>query len=104
MAELAEAFMDQVQDWIIAAKVNRFHLNERILKQHGGNPHVCISRVLSQLWNGNGDEWVTVYEINDATVKYGNDSAIEKTFLEMLAIENSFFSAISFSALRLDTG
>ena len=91
MSELAAAFLEETKELIDKAKENRFHLQERIAKQRV-EPHVCLTRILSQLWNGNGDEWASVYEVNNAIqkAKYGNDNAIERTLLEMLAIENAF--------------
>jgi len=105
MSDLAAAFLEETKEMIDKAKENRFHLQERIAKQRV-EPHVCLSRILSQLWNGNGDEWASVYEVNNAIqkAKYGKDNAIERTLLEMLAIENAFSSSISFTALKLDKG
>lgn len=105
MSELAAAFLEETKELIDKAKENRFHLQERIAKQRV-EPHVCLTRILSQLWNGNGDEWASVYEVNNAIqkAKYGNDNAIERTLLEMLAIENAFSSSINFTALKLDKG
>lgn len=106
MSDLASAFLEETKELIDKSKENRFHLQERIAKQRV-EPHVCLIRILSQLWNGNGDEWVSVYEVNLAIEKDKykcKNNAINDTLLEMLAIETAFSSAIKFTAMKLDRG
>jgi len=104
MSEVASAFLEEVKDKIDTAKLRSFHLNERIVKQRVEH-HVCITRILSNIWNGNGDEWVSVYEANNATkaVKV-TDDALKDTLQKILAVETSFCAAIQFNALKLDKG
>lgn len=66
MIELAESFMSEVQDALVEYKKTSRHYPEKILKNRG-NVEVALNRFLSFLWNGNGDEWATVYEIHAAT-------------------------------------
>jgi hypothetical protein len=104
MSELADSFLQETADFIAKSKTNRYHLNERILKQPE-DPHVCLSRVLSQMWNGNGDDWASVFEVNNGTKKYGpKDNAVKATLVEMLEIENAFYSSITFMPLSIDEG
>lgn len=102
MSDVATAFLEEMKEGIINAKANSFHLKERVLK-HRVDHQVCLSRILSNLWNGNGDEWATVYELNDATRDL-KGNALEATLLDILAIENAFCSSIKFTALKLDKG
>jgi hypothetical protein len=104
MSEVTSAFLEEVKDQIDAAKLRSFHLKERIVKQRV-EYHVCITRILSNMWNGNGDEWVSVYEANDATktIKV-TDDALKDTLQKILTVETSFCAAIQFNALKVDKG
>lgn len=103
MSDLASAFLEHTKELIKKEKEYHYHLQERIAKQRV-EPHVCLTRILSQLWNGNGDEWASVYEVNNYTEKFGKNDAVKETLQELFAIENAFSSSISFTALKLDTG
>ena len=94
----------QTKEDIKNAKAKRLHLKEKILKQ-SSDSEVALSRFLSKLWNDNGDDWATVYEVNLATEKYAaKENAIDLTCAEMLDIETAFYSAISFAFLDVDPG
>eukprot|EP00597_Dinobryon_sp_UTEXLB2267_P004140 CAMPEP_0170062696 /NCGR_PEP_ID=MMETSP0019_2-20121128/3825_1 /TAXON_ID=98059 /ORGANISM="Dinobryon sp., Strain UTEXLB2267" /LENGTH=526 /DNA_ID=CAMNT_0010268907 /DNA_START=12 /DNA_END=1595 /DNA_ORIENTATION=+ len=102
MVELAESFMAEVYDHLMNAKASRRHQAEQIVQQKS-SPEVCLARFLGLLWNANGDEFVSVYEINTATSKYGKFSdAISLVFKEMISLENQFYSKITFSPMRFE--
>lgn len=104
MVELAESFMAEVCDHLMNAKSLRRHQAEQIVQQKS-SPEVCLSRFLSLLWNANGDEFVSVYEINTATSKYGKfGDAIASVFKDIISLENQFYSKITFSPMRFEKG
>ena len=99
MGGLASVFLEENKSKI--TENNRLHFQERIVKRRV-DPHVCLSRILNQLWNPNGDDLVTVYELDEVT--RGKHNAIQSTLQEMLVIENAFYSSIKFSPLKVDVG
>jgi len=103
MVELAECFMAEVYEHLMNAKATRRHQAEQIIQQKSC-PEVCLSRFLCLLWNANGDEFVSVYEINKATKKYGKSDAITQVFKEMISLENQFYSKISFTPMIFEGG
>lgn len=108
MTELAESFMSEVDTLLVEYKKEQRSFPERIIKGHGSS-EVALNRFLSYLWNGNGDEIATVYEVNNATEKYVRTfgpkvDTIKLTFQKMLEIQNDFFSKIEFIPLKANAG
>lgn len=104
MNELRESYFNHIEKDIKAYKILSHHLKERIVNMRDV-PEVALGRFLSNLWNGNGDEWLTVYELNMSTEKYGKDGdAMTLTAKKMFEIEKLFFKKIEFFPLLVDAG
>ena len=99
MSDVATAFLEEMKDKINKADGNNL-LIERVLKVRV-DYQVCLRRILSTHWNGNSDEWATVYELNDATRGEEGD-ALEVTLNTLLDERNNFCSSIEFTALELE--
>jgi hypothetical protein len=109
MSELAESFMSDVEEVWRTYKKDYRHYPERVLKNHGMT-EVALTRFLAFLWNGNGDECATVYEVNSATEpfvrlhKSQKVDTIQLTFQRMLQIQSDFMQNIKFYPLRAAAG
>jgi hypothetical protein len=109
MSELAESFMSDVEEVWRTYKKDYRHYPERVLKNHGIT-EVALTRFLAFLWNGNGDEWATVYEVNSSTEpfvrlhKSQKVDTIQLTFQRMLQIQSDFMQNIKFYPLKAAAG
>ncbi len=68
MKELQESYFNHIEEDIKAYKSLAHHLKERIVNIRDV-PEVALGHFLSNLWNGNGDEWLSVYELNMSITK-----------------------------------
>ena len=104
MDELAESYLNHIDDDIAQYKIDHHHLKEKIINMRDP-PEVALGRFLSNLWNNNGDDWLTVYELNQNTEKFGKDGdAIAITTRKVFQLEQLFMSKIEFFPLMLDAG
>ena len=93
MSEVATAFLEEKKNKI--KKADGYNLiKERVLK-HRVDYQVCLRRFLSNLWNGNGDEWATVYELNNAT-KDLKGNALDAAVDDILSKKEHFCTLIGF--------
>jgi hypothetical protein len=108
MNEVVESFLDEVKDKIAVYKKEHCHVTERFVKMKT-TPEVALGRFLSNLWNSNGDAYITVYELNTNTLAYaqklGKDCpVISLTTDSIIALEKLFYSKIVFYPISIDAG
>ena len=110
MSELAECFLSEVSSQLQEAKKKSRHQAEQVIQQRS-NPEVCLTRFLSEIWNINGDEYVSVYEVNNSTKIYEKleregavGVAVNSVFKEILSLEKKFYERIFFYPLKLEGG
>ena len=98
MVELAASFMDELQDRIKAYKSQNSHIIETISDKKFGE--AMLRRIFSLMWNTNGDDLCTVYEVNEATKWFGPTAdSISLTFACMKNLEMEFYKQIAFYPL-----
>lgn len=98
MVELAASFMDELQDRIKAYKSQNSHIIETVSEKKTGD--VMLRRIFTLMWNPNGDEVCTVYEVNEATKRFGPTAdSITLTFGYMKKLEMDFYKQIAFYPL-----
>lgn len=100
MNEIVESFLDEVQDKIALYKKDHCHVMEKFVKMKT-TPEVALGRFLSNLWNSNGDAFITVYELNTNTQMYAQKFAkdckvVNITTETIVAMEKFFYSKIFF--------
>lgn len=108
MNEVVESFLDDIQDKVQAYKKEYCHVVEKFVKMKT-TPEVALGRFLANMWNSNGDAFITVYELNSNTQAYasklGKDcKVIQITTETMIALEKLFYSKIVFYPISIDAG
>jgi hypothetical protein len=105
ISELLESFLGHIEDDIKAYKQLNRHFHERMLNSHSQLQEVALGRFVSNNWNSNGDDWLTVYELNANTEGYGKDiDLIKITSNQICALEKLFMSQLLFYPLTVDAG
>jgi hypothetical protein len=98
MVELAASFMDELQDRIKAYKSQNSHIIEMVSEKKIAD--VMLRRIFTLMWNPNGDDICTVYEVNEATKRFGPTvNSISSTFACMKKLEMDFYKQIAFYPL-----
>lgn len=98
MVELAASFMDELQDRIKAYKSQNSHIVETVSEKKIAD--VMLRRIFTLMWNPNGDDICTVYEVNEATKRFGPTAdSISLTFACMKKLEMDFYKQIAFYPL-----
>lgn len=101
METLIETFLNHIRKDIVQNKIKSFHLQEKLANIRD-IPEVALGRFVSHLFNTNGDDWLTVFELNGNTEKYGRDGDVIKfTFEKIRELEKLFCSKIEFLPLDL---
>ena len=100
METLIETFLNHIRKDILQNKIKNFHLREKLVNIRD-IPEVALGRFVSHLFNTNGDDWLTVFELNGNTEKYGKDEDVIKvTFEKIRELEQHFCSKIEFIPLN----
>lgn len=96
--ELAASFMDELQDQIKAYKSQNSHIIESVVEKKTFD--VMLRRIFCLMWNPNGDDVCTVYEVNEATKRFGpSTDSVALTFTCMKNLEMEFYKQIAFYPL-----
>ena len=106
MTELSAAFVEETKEYMKDAYKKRLYLKERVAKQRE-DPEVALLRFLSYCWNSNGDEYLSVYELNRALNHRGfgvQADVLKLTFNEIIDIQDNFLGTIELEAMILDAG
>ena len=98
---LIETFLNHIRKDILQNKANNFHLNEKLANIRD-IPEVALGRFVNQMYNTNNDDWLTVFEMNGNTEKFGRDEdVIRFTWNRIRQYEKLFCSKIEFLPLDL---
>lgn len=120
--EFSDAFLEEIGEQMEDLQKQRLHAHEHISgSNYEDNPDVALKRFLLHRLNPNGDDVITVYELNHVSRAFtqacmeASSSIISKSKSKtndimssicdtIVELENSFVSEINFEILKDDSG
>lgn len=98
ISQLLESFMSAFDAQFDRYKKDNGYISEKIVKMRDNKIDVVLNRFLSTMWNSNGDNHASVFEVNNATKAFGKkQNAIALTGELLLELRKGFLDKILFN-------